>query len=176
MGSMKIIHYYSNENGSAVPDGCVMTLFDRMEDEGTAETVFEDGTIRTREDFLRAMKTGCRLHIILDDDDDPVAVVWLNGFEGKMARLHFCLFKKAWGVNSERVGRFAVSELLNLRFDNEPIYDCLVGYIPDKNKAARMFFQKIGVKIVGNIPLGHWNATENKMEPCTIVYMDRGCL
>lgn len=173
---MKIIHYYSNENGSAVPDGCVMTLFDQMEDEGTAEIVFEDGTIRTREDFLDAMKTSCRLHIILDDDDEPAAVVWLNGHEGKMARIHFCVFKKSWGRHSARVGRFALAEILNLRFDNEPLYDCFVGYVPTKNRAARLFFRKLGVKTIGELPMGHWNARKNRSEPCTVVYIDRGCI
>ena len=172
---MKMINYWSKGDDAAVPDGCVKSLYDLMEEQGTAKIVFEDGTINDRDGFLNAMKTGCRLHIILDDNE-PVAVVWLNRFEGKMARLHFCLFRNAWGEKSERVGRFAVTEILNMRFDGETLYDCLVGYIPDKNKAARMFFQKIGVKTVGHLPMGHWNAEEGKMEPCTIVYMDRGCL
>jgi len=172
---MKIIHYYSNENGSAVPAGCVMGLYDKMEEEGTSRVVFEDGAINSRSEFLTAMKTTCRLHVVLDDND-PVAVIWLNRFEGKMARLHFCLFKKAWGKNSERVGRFAVTEILNMRFENENLYDSLVGYIPDKNRAARMFFHKIGVRVAGHLPFGHWNGYTQKSEPCTIVHIDRGCL
>lgn len=172
---MKIIHYYSNENGSAVPDSCVMGLYDKMEEEGTARIVFEDGTINSREEFLNAMKTSCRLHVVLENNE-PVAAVWLNRFEGKMARLHFCFFKAAWGARSEEVGQFAVAQLLNMKLDDEYVYDCFVGYVPDKNKAARMFFHKMGVWVAGHLPMGHWNAFTQKSEPCTIVYVDRGCL
>ena len=177
MGIMKIIHHFYHNGQPSIPDHVVMSLYDRMMEDGTAKTVFDDGSIQDRESFLEAMENGCRLHVVVDGDQ-PVAAIWLNRFEGKMARLHFCFFKEAWGARSAGVGRFAITELLNMKFEDEYVYDCFTGFIPDKNKAARMFFQKIGVGVrtVGHLPLGHWNNEEGKSEPCTIVYIDRGCM
>ena len=156
-------------------DSEIMSLYDRMAEEGTVNTVFQDGLVTCREDFLREMKTVNRLHIVFDGKE-PVAVVWLNRFEGRTARLHFCFFKKIWGVKSVEIGRFICSELLNYQYENEFIYDALIGRIPASNTLAIRFFEKVGVKFVGELPEGHWNDRTKKSEPCFVVYINRRAL
>ncbi len=172
---MNLTPYIKIDGKRNFADSEIMSLYDRMVFECTAGTVFQDGLVNCREDFLKEMKTVSRLHIVIEENE-PIAVVWLNRFEGKTARLHFCFFKKIWGERSVKIGRFICSELLNYQYENEYIYDALIGRIPACNILAVRFFEKVGVQFVGELPDGHWNDKAKKSEACFVVYINRRVL
>jgi len=177
---MKLIPYTKIDGIRNFKDSEIVSLYRRMGGEGTLNTVLSDGTIRNEQQFLYAMKTDCQLHIILDEIlgeiPEPIAIVWLNRFEGKTARLHFCFFKKVWGEKSVKVGKFICRQILEFTYEKGYIFDNLIGRIPVSNKPAIGFFKKLGVVFVGELPEGHWNHFKQKSEPALIVYMNRGCL
>lgn len=171
---MKLIPYIEIDGQRNRKDSYIKRLYEQMVEDGTVNSVFSDGQINNADQFLHAMKTSCKLSIVVEEE--PIAIVWLNRFEGKTARLHFCFFKKAWGARSVEIGRFIVSQLLDYSYEKEYIYDSLIGYIPVSNKPAIGFFKKLGVKFVGELPEGHWNHFKQQSEPALVVYMNRGCL
>ncbi len=171
---MNLIPYIEIDGQRNFKDSEILLLYDRMVEDGTVNTVFQDGIINCREDFLHEMKTSSRLHIVVDEE--PVSIVWLNRFEGKTARLHFCFFKKAWGERSVEIGRFICRELLQYQIEGEYIFDALIGRIPAGNKAAIGFFKKVGVEFIGELPEGHWNDFKKRSESCFVVYINRRCL
>ncbi len=173
---MILIPYIEIDGQRNFKDSEIVSLYKKMGEEGTLNTVLSDGTIQDSQQFLSAMKSDCRLHILLDEEPEPVAVVWLNRLEGKTARLHFCFFKKIWGKKTVEAGKFIVKQLLEYSYEKEYIYDSLIGRIPTSNVLAINFFKKIGVKFVGELPEGHWNHSMQRSEPALVVYMNRGCL
>lgn len=172
---MKLIPYSEIDGQRNFKDSEIMSLYDRMVSEGTAETVFSDGTIQNREQFLFEMKSD-RSQLYLLIEEEPVAVVWLNRFEGKTARFHFCAFSKIWGKKTIEAGQFICSEILNYKIGEKYIFDALLGRIPVSNKIAVDFLKRMGAVLVGDIPYGHWNDKAKKSESCFMVYMDREVL
>jgi len=169
---MNLTPYTEIDGQRNFKDSEIIALYDRMVSEGTVNTVFQDGLVNSSEDFLREMRTCNRLFIVIENKE-PIAITWLNRFEGKTARLHFCFFKKAWGNKSVEVGRFICSQILDYMYEKEYIYDSLIGRIPASNKPAIEFFKKVGVKFVGELPEGHWNHFKQQSEPALVVYINR---
>ncbi len=172
---MNLIPYTKVDGQRNFKDSEIMSLYDRMVSEGTADTVFQDGSINNSWDFLNEMKCRSQFYVLVDSD--PVAIVWLNRFEGRTARLHFCFFQKIWGEQSIEAGRFICRELLSYQNkDGRYFLDSLIGRIPASNTLAINFFKKVGVQFVGEIPEGHLNAKTNQSECCHIVYVNRRCI
>lgn len=163
---------YTNMN---FKDSEIMGLYDKMVSEGTSDIVFYDGIIKNREMFLSEMKSNrCKLHILFDKE--PIAIVYLNMFEGRTARFHFCAFSKIWGGEAIKAGRFICGEILNYKYEEDYIFDALTGRIPVSNKKAVEYLKKMGAVIAGKIPLGIWNERNKKSEDCFIVCMNREVL
>ena len=177
---MKLIPYTKIDGRRNFKDSEIIALYRQMAEEKTLNTVLSDGTIQNEQQFLSSMKTSCQLFVILDEPlgeiSTPIAITWLNRLEGKTARLHFCFFKKAWGVKSVKVGKFICRQILDFTYGKGYLYDSLIGRIPVSNKSAIEFFKKIGVKFVGELPEGHWNHFKQQSESALVVYMNRGCL
>lgn len=174
MGNLKIIHHFYHNGQPSIPDHAVMSLYDKIFEDG-ANRYLTHG-IETREKFLDAMENGCRLHVVIEEGR-PLAIVWLNRFEGKTARIHFCFFKEAWGARSVEVMRFIVTELLNIQFEGEYVYDSLLGVTPVSNKPAVTFLHRLPfVRVLGDIPGYFFDEETRQSEPGTMSYTDRSLL
>lgn len=171
---MILLPYYTNNGEPSISDADVKKLYNKMVKDGTAGTVFSDGTIKTADDFLDSMKTTCRLYVVVDKT--PIAVVWLNRFEGKTARFHFCAFQEIWGNRAIEAGKFVYREILDFKYQSEYVYDALVGYLPKNNEHAVKYMEKLGVQVIGELPFGHWNDVTQTSETCLIVYVNRECI
>jgi len=122
------------------------------------------------------MKTNGCLYIIYYKAN-IVLVTWLNRFEGKIARVHWCSFKEISCRKKIDAGKYACKKLLTMKNDNgEYVLDLLIGYTPVSNIIAIKFLKACGCVIGNKIPNLIWNAKENKSEPGVIGYYHRGLL
>jgi len=168
---IKIIPYTTIDGIFTFRDSDIMALYERTEADGTCKTVFCDGSIGSKEQFLACMKGNSELYVIFLDDK-ICGFTWLNRFEGRFARMHWCLFKEVWGKESVEIGRYVVDVLINSK-DKKGKYwlDMLVGYIPVSNAIAITFVKKVGGIFAGELPCGAYN--RGKSEAAAIVYYVR---
>lgn len=170
--NVKLLPYCNIDGIATFTDSEIMGLYQRTTDEGTCDMIFYDGSINSKEEFLSVMKYGQNeLYTIIEDSIK--GFVWLNRFEGKFARIHFCFFKEAWG-DTVKLGKFVNSTLINMKASGEFILDMILGYIPISNQKAISYSKKIGGKEAGEIPCGSWNKHTKQSEPARILYYVRG--
>ena len=78
-------------------DSEILGLYDVMVDEGVADTIFFDGEVSSRDDFLEAMTNhNNNILYVLKADGELAIACWLNHFNGKTAQMHWTCFRKFW--------------------------------------------------------------------------------
>jgi hypothetical protein len=156
----------------SMKDSLVMSFYDQMVKDGTADLVFCDGKINDRKQFLANIKSNQTIFIIAILEGDPVGLAWINRIEKKKAWGHFCLFSNGWGDRSVDIGKAMVRFLIGMKSDDY-LFDVFFGLFPTENKLALSFVKRCGGKIVGEIPKSLWNAKKNKSESGTLIYYER---
>ena len=69
----------------SMKDSVVMSFYDQMVKDGTADVVFCDGKINDRKQFLANVKSNQTIFIIAVLEGDPVGLAWINRIEKKKA-------------------------------------------------------------------------------------------
>ena len=171
---LDIIPYTKIDGIRTFKDSYVMSLYDRVMGEGYSN-VFKDGSIRDSEEFLVSVKQeGCILYAIFYEDK-LAAIAWVNRFEQRIARYHFCLFKVITTEQKIEMGTEVLKRLINQKTAaGEFIFDAFVGYVPEDNKLALAYVLACGAKVTATVPNLCWNHTMGKSEPGIIVYYTRG--
>lgn len=169
---IELIPYMLIDGIPTFKDSEIMGFYARMEEEGTAPTVFSDGTINNALDFLAVMKSSLNMLFIIFVDGEQSGVMWLNRFEARFARLHFCLFSNQWGKNSIPIGTEVRRIVMNWK-DKEGnyLYDLLLGIIPSSNRVAIRYVKKCGGVIQGEIP--NTAIEKGKSVSGTVIYYKR---
>ena len=147
-----------------------------MQEEGTADVVFFDGSVRQPSDFVEMFKnSGARLFVARIDDQD-VGILYLTDFDYRTAVIHFCVFKEWWGNPVVKdLARFCLEEILSWEdAAGRPIFDALIGRTPSSNTHAIKFLQSVGLKTVGEIPKLFWSYKDQRSIDGTISYITRG--
>ncbi len=103
--NLKIIPYTEVDGIKTFRDSDILDLYGRMVKDGTADTVFYEGTVSTREEFLASIKNRGTLLFILKVDDKIVGFTWLNRFENRTAHNHFVAFSEVWGKETVEIGK-----------------------------------------------------------------------
>lgn len=168
---IRLVPYCEIDGIRSFSDSEIAELYDRMEHDGTAGTVFYCGSVKNRSGFVVKMKEpGTYLYVIMRRGDpegitEKLGIVWLNRIEYKRAYFHFCLFSNAWGKKSEEIGKDVVSELINMRGrDGQYLFDCFLGIIPWANIEAVRYVRSCGARILCNVLCGSWNHKTLKNE------------
>jgi len=171
---IKIIPYVEVNGMRTFSDSVIMGLFDQVESESLYQTVFYEGTVTTKKQFLDIMKGPSNQLYVLIGDKTIFGFVWLNRFEGRTAHLHFCGFKNGWGLGMNAVAaKRILSELMHLKSDHGHFYDLLIGFMPSWNKYALGFVKACGAKSAGVIPNAIYNMTSGASEPAEFIYLTR---
>lgn len=169
---LKLIPYCDVDGCRTFRDTEIRDLYERMVQDGTAETVFSARDITTAEEFLEAMKHGAHNLFVVMVDGQKAGIVWLNMFEGRFARCHWCVFSPYWGKESVEIGKESLRLVMNMK-DREGIFmlDMLLGIVPSMNRLAINYCEKCGGIIQGEIPyLSMW---QGNSVPGTIIYYTR---
>ena len=170
MERIEIIPYIHIDGVPTFKDSDIMSFYDRMVKDGTADDVFQDGSIRSAENFLDAMKGPNNFLIVGHWQCEPAGVMWANRFQSKFAQNHFCAFSEFWGnpnilLQCGRYGSLYMLEHLGL--------DMIMGLVPSYNKRAIKIVVASGGKIIGELPKGSFNIRTGKSEPTVVLSYTR---
>jgi len=151
IGDGVVLIPYVEVNGSRMITDQLVAEFRRQAvKDGASRVLFGSNTF-TGELFLRMLKTPSTLPVFLfrKGEASPSGVAWLNHLAKSHASSHFFFLKKVWGRESLAMGKAVTRYWLNL---GDPPVKVLIGNIPSANKRAIRFVQKLGWKVVGEIP------------------------
>lgn len=154
-------------------DSEIKALFEAMKEQGHLKTVFYDKSVVDADGFVREMKRrDTNFFAVYDLDKTPLAIFWLNTHEGRSARVHFCTFKAAFG-RAPSIGRECLSRTLQMKADDEYVFDCLIGITPADNKLAVRALKRAGMVASATIPSMLYNAYTNKPMDAVLGYCTR---
>ncbi|HEX9972294.1 MAG TPA: hypothetical protein VGD14_09505 [bacterium] len=174
--AFRLLSYTEIDGIRTAADSDIKKLWERTVADGLDKIVFYEGTIWNAEQFLKMVKhPGAAFYFIFDGVDN-IGYVWLNRFENRTARQHFCVFKEYWGKTLD-VGKFVLDEIMNMKNqDGEFILDLLTGFVPVWNEKAIKFSMKCGGKTYGTIPNAIFNGHTGKSEDAFFIYYTRGAV
>lgn len=89
------------------------------------------------------------------------ALYWLNNQLGKSAMIHFCFLRQAF-CEQEEIGRYVVKSLLLCRNERgEYVLSALYGLTPKPYRHALAFIQKLGFRLIAELPEACFFARKN---------------
>ncbi|WP_031485690.1 hypothetical protein [Maridesulfovibrio frigidus] len=144
----RLIPYLEWDGIRSFPDSYIKDLFERIEVEGHADTVFYEEKIHSADGFVKVLKDAVAWIVV--QDEIAVGLVWLDRHEGRFARMHWVVFEACPRRDLIELGRFTYNEILNMKNNaGEYIYDMLLGYTPIRNKSAVKFVMRCGGQLCG---------------------------
>jgi len=131
-----------------VTDSQMRTLYRTAVKDDLIRSVFHDNPCFTEEDFVSFVKSAenCFIAIFDNETSEPVAFCWLNGFTGRTALLHFCVFR-AYFCQSFDIGEFVCNWLIGSGY-----VDSLLGFLPYAYRSARKLVKSLGFVTLARIP------------------------
>ena len=167
--------YFKTKSGEwSLPDEEVKCLFDRMEAEGKTRFAFPcKDDPKSAEEFMETMRNGLNNLFVVDVNGSTCGFIWLNKFEHKMARIHFCSFDGLSLSDKISATSEATDEILSMKDGKGFLFDSLAGFIAQSNKPAQMLVKAAGFRFCGVIPNAVWVEDDNTSEPAVILCKTR---
>ena len=153
-----------------IPDDDIEGLFRRMKAEGKDRWAFPgEDEPDSPEKFRNVFQTGLdSLYLIEKDSGDLMGFAWLNRFEHRLARIHFCSFDGFGLAEKIEAAEYASDYILSLKDDDGYIFDVLEGRIASGNMAAQMLVSAAGFIKTGFVPHGSFNRSKGISEDAVI--------
>lgn len=172
---MNILPYVKYEDGSwSIPEESIKSLFHRMEAEKKTRIVFYNNSITSENDFLDFIQDRNNMAYIIVCDSGVCGFAWLNNFDEKTARIHFCSFNGFKRKELLAAGEFTIKTILGFKNKyGENMLDALTGIIMARNKAAWSFLADLGFTKIGIHPCGAFVSDTGKSEDSVIFYITR---
>jgi hypothetical protein len=79
-------------------DSDLKWLYDKVKAEGLSGSLFHDGSIRNKHEFVDYMKTPACIFFSITLQGNPFGFFWLNRIETTHAYCHFVCFPEFWGT------------------------------------------------------------------------------
>lgn len=169
-----ILPYVRMENGPSVPDETVRAVYQKIKLDGTFDTVFYDGSVRSEDEFFGLLRSPENYPIFILVDGVIGGVAWFNDLFRNRATAHFCGFKEVWGKHSVEMGKAALDYWFSFtKKDGSPMLDVILGVTPSEFKHAIKFIQSLGFKIIGEVPKVSYHANTSKYSSATLSYIER---
>lgn len=164
-----------NLNGTwTLPDDFLLAIAQKTQNEGTFQTVFYEGDIRTPDDFLQMMKLPLTIAVFAFSGDRPIGFAWLNGTVKNLAFAHFCFLKDSWGKDTLKGGQMIIDYWRNFPDQaGEPLFDVIFGVTPSGYGAALKYIKRLGFKRMGTVPGMLKNAYAGERDSAVISYLSR---
>lgn len=173
MENLEIVPYIEIDGIRTFTDSDILSIYDRIIDEGK-EYVFKDGTVCDRFVFLETMKNGQTALYVIYYKKKLLGIMWLNRFEGRLARAHWCTFDGFSAKQKIQAGRYANEKIMDMKdTKGDYVFDLLLGYTPISNSQAIQFIRLCGGITGEAIPGLIWNSKEGESEPGVISYYSR---
>jgi hypothetical protein len=170
----RLFRYGEVDGVRTLKDSQLEALFERAKKENVLHTVmYSDDVERwTSRTFIALFKNEARASWLVFYDGKLAGWVWLDDFGHRTARIHFCFFK--WlGKNrlTVQVGRELLWQLLNMGFRGGTRLAAIRGETPSFNKLAVRFIQKVGLRIIGEMPSAAFRHQDGVIYPMVYSYI-----
>ena len=144
--------YVLYEGKWTLPDHFLHWIFDQMQEDGTFENVFYDGTVKTANEFVQTMQSPDNFPVFVFSGANCVGFAWLSGGFGNLVFANFCFIKDAW----EKCARETKGKLMDYWFafpgEDGPLYEFIFALVPSFNKAAASYIFRLGWTYLGTVP------------------------
>lgn len=151
-GVIGVLPYVEIEGQRTVSDEFVRQIWRNMLKDRSAHIVFQAKEVKTEDEMIRYLKDPSNMVVFVFVDGEPAGVAWMNGIRGNYGNGHFCFLSKAWGHYTESMAREILDYWFSLSLNGKPIFDVVIGKIPDWNRKAINFIKKLGFVELGVIP------------------------
>lgn len=175
----KIIPYYKMASGYwSIKREFMAELFNEIEDEGFANLVFMDGAVKTSDDFICLMQSDrAKMFLLIDKNDKVAGFFYLNWFEGKSARVHFCMLNTVDTLTKIRAAKDFLLYVFEMTADDgKPLFDVLIGSTPVRNTPASSLAKHLGFADIGIQPCAAINAATGESEDVFLRYLKKEML
>ena len=146
--------YVWDDGTPSFTDSEIVALFEQAKSERLLPLIlYNCNPDMTAGGFLSIYKgSDDRLMCLIFHDEKLAGWVWLDDFQNRTARIHFCLFRWVSKAKaSVSVGREMFRQLLSARFNGVTL-KLIRAEMPSFNKPGVWFLEKVGLQAVGEIP------------------------
>lgn len=168
----RLVGYRVVEGVPTFTDSQLAKLFERAKAERLLPLVmYNMSPDMTAPTFVRFCKDAGRILWLVFYESKLAGWVWLDDFANRTARSHFCFFR--WlseGRLTEEVGREAFQQLFKMKFRGGTSLQVIRAEMPGFNRPALWFLEKLGLKVVGEIPNAAYRASTGKFYPMVYLY------
>ena len=136
-------------SSEGIPDGDVKDLYDQLEEEGSLRWLFFSNECKSSEEFLALVRDYKNMFYVVVDmkKKELVCVLWLNSRTSINCGFHGAFFKKYFGKSTH-----IMREVLAWLFKDLGFLESLLCFIPETNRLANRFVNKVGWIKAGTIP------------------------
>ena len=114
--------------------------------------MFYEGTITTGDEFVQLMQNPANIPVFVFQDKEWVGFAWLNGAAGDMAYGHFCFRRAYWDIHTLPAGKKIVEYWFSFPGSDGPLFEFILGLVPNFNESANRYVKRLGFSHVGSIP------------------------
>lgn len=163
---IEVIPYIEINGTRSFPDTFMVSLFNRMKEDGNLEKTFIHGFPNTQYEFLLWAKNPLNKLFVALENKDPIILAWITDTIGKRGTVHFSSFN---GIFARKKIR-AAQKILQLLFKH---YLVLIGLIPAAYEDTKHFSKMLGFKEVGEIPNFVYFFRREAHEPVSVQYITK---
>ena len=144
---------YVQQNGAwSLNDTFMKSVFLKMQKHKLDTTVFYDGHVTHPSDFVMFAKRPQNVfNIHYDQERGCTGIAWMNDIGINSAFGHFCCFPEIWGGEGVIAMKENVDYWFDMKLDDKPILDVIMGRVPLWNKRAIKFVEKMGFEKIGTV-------------------------
>lgn len=151
-GVISVLPYVEIEGQRTVSDEFVREIWRNMLKDRSAHIVFQAKEVKSEEEMIRYLKDPMNMVVFVFVDSQPAGVAWMNGIRNNYGNGHFCFLSKSWGLYTEKMAKEVLDYWFSLALNGKPIFEVIIGKIPDWNRKAISFIKKLGFVELGVIP------------------------
>ena len=147
--------------------------FDLLEADGLASTLFYDGSVKTRQEFIDlASSSNILLGVVIDKcRNQPAGHFHLSNFSGQTASFHFSILRAYHGGETLNIARDTLHQVFDIRRPSgQALVTTLIGYTPVKNKLAIRLLKRVGFQKVYILPDACEDGLENFQDAVVSVF------
>lgn len=174
----KLVPYTVVEGVPTLTDSQLATVFEKAKAERLLPLVMYNlPADMTAADFVRFYKSSGRILSLVFYEGKLAGWVWLDDLANRSARSHFCFFRWLSEARlTEEVGRDTFRQLFEMKFRSGTRLQVLRAEMPGFNKPGLWFLEKIGLKVVGEIPNAAYRVSTGKFYPMVYLYATKELL
>lgn len=165
MEGFEFILYQVIDGVPTMRDSDLEYLYDKVEAEGLSGTLFYDGSIKNKREFVDHVKSPACIFFLITLRDNPFGFFWLNRIESTHAYCHFMAYPEFWGHgDTVNAGKEAMRICLKE-------FDMIMGMLPSTNLPAISYLSKVGLHKIGTVPNLIWSEADQKPVEGTLLYI-----